>query len=121
MEASGDLAWPLTLEGVQALGCKLERGEQVSSSDAKRLLLELKGVLLNVPNVQKVVCPPEGRVTVVGDTHGQLVDLLFILSQQGLPSHEHRSFLSSPHEAWVLHGLMWFWPLPLPGQVFVQR
>jgi diadenosine tetraphosphatase ApaH/serine/threonine PP2A family protein phosphatase/Ca2+-binding EF-hand superfamily protein len=37
-------------------------------------------------NIQRIQFPPEARLTIVGDLHGQLQDLLAILEFQGLPS-----------------------------------
>ena len=38
------------------------------------------------PNVVHVTVPADSRITVVGDTHGQLQDLLTIFDINGLPS-----------------------------------
>ena len=37
-------------------------------------------------SVNYVTAEPEGHVVVVGDLHGQLHDLLFILKERGMPS-----------------------------------
>eukprot|EP01050_Picozoa_sp_SAG11_P017467 SAG11_NODE_2524_length_3260_cov_1.524518_3_plen_181_part_00 len=43
-----------------------------------------------LPSCTEMHVPAEGRVTIVGDTHGQLPDLLHILSTQGWPSPSNR-------------------------------
>ena len=40
-------------------------------------------------NVCRIRVPETGRVTVVGDLHGQLADLLYILHNFGMPSPKH--------------------------------
>ncbi|KAF0685953.1 Aste57867_22205 [Aphanomyces stellatus] len=40
----------------------------------------------NKPNVVMLHIPPDCKLTVVGDLHGQLQDLLYIFKTQGLPS-----------------------------------
>jgi hypothetical protein len=39
-------------------------------------------------NVVDVVVPPEGRITVVGDIHGQLEDLLTIFKLNGITNSQ---------------------------------
>eukprot|EP01061_Rhynchopus_euleeides_P017626 TRINITY_DN29265_c0_g1_i1.p1 TRINITY_DN29265_c0_g1~~TRINITY_DN29265_c0_g1_i1.p1 ORF type:complete len:761 (+),score=269.98 TRINITY_DN29265_c0_g1_i1:54-2336(+) len=40
-------------------------------------------------NVKRIKAPETGKITVVGDLHGQLSDLLYILETQGMPSPNH--------------------------------
>ena len=37
----------------------------------------------------QISVPKEGRITVVGDIHGQLSDLVYILKRQGMPNENN--------------------------------
>eukprot|EP01059_Diplonema_ambulator_P002969 TRINITY_DN1260_c1_g1_i1.p1 TRINITY_DN1260_c1_g1~~TRINITY_DN1260_c1_g1_i1.p1 ORF type:complete len:1023 (+),score=167.65 TRINITY_DN1260_c1_g1_i1:50-3070(+) len=42
--------------------------------------------LAKLPNVANIVIPPNGQLTIVGDIHGQLEDLIIVLNGLGTPS-----------------------------------
>jgi hypothetical protein len=43
-------------------------------------------ILQAIPNVQPSKIPENGRLTVVGDMHGQIEDLFYIFKMNGIPS-----------------------------------
>ena len=53
-----------------------------------KLISRVTPLLRALPNIVPVTVP--ARVTVVGDLHGQLDDLLAIFKLQGLPSSRNR-------------------------------
>jgi len=68
---------------------ELFRPPNVGRLDLRSLTKILKNVyktLKATPNTNKITVPHNARVTVVGDIHGQLEDLLLILDESGDPS-----------------------------------
>ena len=59
----------------------------------KRLVLQIArkttALLCTLPNVVKCDVPAGGKLTVVGDLHGQLPDLLHVFSISGLPTRQN--------------------------------
>ncbi len=51
-----------------------------------QLLARQKELLESLPNVTQCTPPADGRLTIVGDLHGQFADLLYIFRSNGLPS-----------------------------------
>eukprot|EP01063_Lacrimia_lanifica_P010045 TRINITY_DN16827_c0_g2_i2.p1 TRINITY_DN16827_c0_g2~~TRINITY_DN16827_c0_g2_i2.p1 ORF type:complete len:1200 (+),score=315.01 TRINITY_DN16827_c0_g2_i2:60-3659(+) len=70
---------------VQTLLGLVAAGEIVPIDYVHCLLLEAESCLKELPNVQRCTLSPEARCVVVGDVHGQLVDLLQILREYDLP------------------------------------
>jgi len=62
-------------------------GRKVFSPRAVARTLELAhGLYADAPNVLRLQVPPTGRLVVVGDTHGQLEDVLWIFYKYGVPT-----------------------------------
>ena len=55
-----------------------------------KLLRRTYALLKASGNTRKITTPPGGKVTVVGDLHGQLSDLLHILDECGMPSKTNK-------------------------------
>lgn len=81
--------------------------------DCSRLFLE-------EPNLLDLKIPSNGRVAVVGDIHGQLIDLSTILRRVGYPSDKNILVFNGdfvdrgphgPEVLWVLFALKLAWPL----------
>ncbi|CAF4403965.1 unnamed protein product, partial [Adineta steineri] len=53
------------------------------------ILHELRHILKRLPNVNIVSTHQSRYVTVVGDLHGSLADLMVIFHKNGLPSNEN--------------------------------
>lgn len=65
------------------------RAPPVSLSSAERLVRAMEGMLKDLKSPVIDIAMPEGqdpRVIIVGDTHGQLQDVLHVLDSQGPPS-----------------------------------
>lgn len=72
-------------------------GYLLDRQSAGRLVVHAREFFHSLPTTNQVAVPEGGRVTVVGDTHGQLPDLLHILQQQGWPSPSNRFvFVETP-------------------------
>lgn len=66
-------------------------GSKVFSADAiYRLLGHAQEWWKNTPNVFRIQVPPGVRLIILGDTHGQLEDVLWIFWKYGLPSKTNR-------------------------------
>jgi diadenosine tetraphosphatase ApaH/serine/threonine PP2A family protein phosphatase len=76
----------LTNEHVQGLIDHFIAGEQLHLHYAQNILKALHGILSHSPNKVDVSVPKKGLLTVVGDTHGQFSDLVYILNRQKMPS-----------------------------------
>ena len=63
----------------------VQRGEKFALVDAMAILKAATVLFSKAPSVIEVEAAPDGCVVVVGDLHGQLHDLLFILKERGLP------------------------------------
>jgi serine/threonine-protein phosphatase 5 len=60
----------------------------LSADFVRRLLLAGAGILHREPNIVRVDPRPDQAVVVVGDVHGQLHDVMFLLRDAGFPSEE---------------------------------
>jgi len=64
------------------------KSDSVSSAEAFSILAMAHGELARLPNVVHVQVPPNGRLIVVGDIHGQMDDLDYVLQAHGGPSSD---------------------------------
>jgi len=83
------------------------------------LTVVVKKILEKEPNVLRVTVPKNGRVIVVGDIHGQLIDLDTVIKKNGLPSPtQHYIFNGDfvdrgpqgPEVLWILYALKIAYP-----------
>jgi diadenosine tetraphosphatase ApaH/serine/threonine PP2A family protein phosphatase len=66
------------------------KGGRLGNTVVMKLLRRAYALLKTYDNTVKVTVPTGGKVTVVGDIHGQLVDLIHILDESGLPSDTNK-------------------------------
>lgn len=88
------ISYPYTLEQVKMVmtaACVEGMQPMVMDDSLMELLTKFKEEYAKVrPNaVGRMDVPKDGKVVVVGDTHGQLNDALWILVSQGLPSEKN--------------------------------
>jgi serine/threonine-protein phosphatase with EF-hand domain len=62
------------------------RGGKLTRKSVVKILRRAYKVMQKLPNVTHMVVPEGSKLTVVGDLHGQLSDLLYILDESGMPS-----------------------------------
>jgi hypothetical protein len=79
---------PLTLVWVYTMMDCFKNSQQLPASTVFRLIREVTPLLRALPNIVHVSVT--ARVTVVGDLHGQLDDLLAIFKLQGSPSPRNK-------------------------------
>lgn len=64
-------------------------GGRLSTHSMHRVLRASYKRLLTMPNVTRLTLSPQSKATIIGDIHGQLDDLLFILDNAGMPSESN--------------------------------
>lgn len=87
------LSDPIQLDFVTAMMDHFKSNKVLDIGNVTELLKRVKPMLAKLPNV--VMVPVNTRITVVGDLHGQLDDLLAIFKLNGLPS---------PRNSYVFNG-----------------
>ncbi|CAM4779520.1 unnamed protein product [Rotaria magnacalcarata] len=80
---------PIKKEHFEALILGFQRGESLHARYVLLILHEVRRILKRLPNVNVVSTHQSTCVTVVGDLHGSLSDLLLIFHKNGLPSNEN--------------------------------
>ncbi|CAM8900026.1 unnamed protein product [Rhodiola kirilowii] len=90
------------------------------------LVLTASKILHKEPNCVRIDCPENSTVVVVGDVHGQLHDVIFLLADAGFPA-EDRFFVFNgdyvDRGAWGLETflLLLAWKVLMPHRVFLLR
>lgn len=115
---------PLTFAWVEQMMDCFKRNQQLPSSLVLKLLARVTPLLAALPNIVPVSVP--ARVTVVGDLHGQLDDLLAIFKLQGLPSSRNRFCFNGDFVDRGQHSVeciltLLAWKVLLPNDVFLNR
>jgi len=116
----------IDLEWVHALKDELADGRIPIAPIVERLILVTFSILCKEPNVQEVTVPLNGKVTVVGDIHGQLADLFSIFRLNGHPAASNVYVFNGD---WVDRGsqsievlvLLLAWKALYPKYVFLNR
>ena len=119
-------ARPIDLEWVSELRDELAAGFTLRAKQVERLIALAYETLVREPNVHQCVVPRNGKVTIVGDVHGQLPDLLSIFRLNGTPSATNVYVFNGD---WVDRGqascecllLILAWKVLLPSHVFLNR
>jgi Ca2+-binding EF-hand superfamily protein/diadenosine tetraphosphatase ApaH/serine/threonine PP2A family protein phosphatase len=118
---------PLTQEAVEGLMDAARRNKVLHPVYAMRLIVGAARIMKEQEQfMNEIQAPENGSVVVVGDTHGQLTDLLTIFKRIGTPS-EKRIFVFNgdfvdrgPHDVSLLFILL-AWKCLMPKSVFLNR
>lgn len=80
----------LDSECVQAVIKIYSSNGKLTRNSVVKIMRKVYKLLPKLPNLTAISVPERGICTVVGDLHGQLTDLLYILEETGLPNEENR-------------------------------
>ncbi|CAF1124254.1 unnamed protein product [Rotaria sp. Silwood1] len=80
---------PINKGHLESLILAFQQGETLHARYVLLILHEVRRILKRLPNVNVVSTHQTKSVTVVGDLHGNLSDLLLIFHKNGLPSNEN--------------------------------
>ncbi|GAB0178527.1 serine/threonine-protein phosphatase with EF-hands 1 [Grus japonensis] len=84
------LSFPLTVEDANALLHAFRNEQLLHARYVLQLLSETRKVLKEMPNITHLSTSYSKEITVCGDLHGNLDDLLLIFYKNGLPSEQNR-------------------------------
>uniref|UniRef100_A0A8C5T477 Serine/threonine-protein phosphatase n=1 Tax=Malurus cyaneus samueli TaxID=2593467 RepID=A0A8C5T477_9PASS len=84
------LSFPLTAEDANALLHAFRNEQLLHARYVLQLLSETRRVLKEMPNITHLSTSYSKEITVCGDLHGNLDDLLLIFYKNGLPSEQNR-------------------------------
>ena len=105
---------------------RLQAGSKLPRAIVTQILRRCFAIQQPMPNVRRVDLKPGQRLTVVGDLHGQLADLLHIFSQNGWPDENSLYVFNGdfvdrgPCGVEVVLAL-YAWQLCLPDCVYLNR
>jgi len=88
------IEFPLTLPQVMALLHACQRGAILHYKYAVRLLRAFHAHAAALPTLVEAAVEPGTRLTVCGDTHGQLQDLFSVFALNGVPSPTNRYLIN---------------------------
>lgn len=91
-----------------------------------KLLKDCQRVLHKEPTVVDIEVPEDGRINIVGDTHGQFHDVLTLIASAGRPSEKNLYLFNGDfvdRGAWGVEVLttLLSWKLCYPDSVFLTR
>lgn len=102
-------------------------GGRLSENTAHRVLRAAYRSLSTLPNVSRVNLTSESeKLTVVGDLHGQLSDLIYIFEESGVPTTESKYIFNGDFVDRGLEGveitlILLAFHVALPGSVYLNR
>nr|XP_060626041.1 serine/threonine-protein phosphatase with EF-hands 1 isoform X1 [Anolis sagrei ordinatus] len=83
------LCFPLTAADINALLQAFKHHQQLHARYVLQLFHETRKVLQQMPNITHLSTSYDKEITICGDLHGKLDDLLLIFYKNGLPSEEN--------------------------------
>lgn len=116
----------ITVSGAKSVVDLYRRGGRLSNHAVHKLLRVSQKSLKEKPNISKVKVGPGDRLTIVGDLHGQIADLLHIIEQSGMPSKTNKYIFNGDFVDRGEHGLevvsmILALHCALPDSVFLNR
>ncbi|KAJ0406341.1 hypothetical protein ATCC90586_007184 [Pythium insidiosum] len=86
---SAELGKTITLDAVKDLIESCKKGQKIPRQVIIRVVNQAIALFRQEPTLVEVAIAPANHITVIGDLHGQLDDLLLIFRENGLPSESN--------------------------------
>ncbi|XP_074495202.1 serine/threonine-protein phosphatase with EF-hands 2 [Sebastes fasciatus] len=120
------LTFPLTVEQAVGLVEAFRNKKQLHSRYVLELLLETWKVLKMMPNINRVSTCQSKEITICGDLHGQLEDLLLIFYKNDMPSLEkpyvfNGDFVDRGKDSIEIVLILFSFLLVYPSEVYLNR
>ncbi|XP_031425927.1 serine/threonine-protein phosphatase with EF-hands 2 [Clupea harengus] len=120
------LTFPLTVSQVAGLVEAFKNKQQLHSRYVLQLLLETWKLLRILPNINRVSTCQSKEITICGDLHGQLEDLLLIFYKNGMPSQGtpyvfNGDFVDRGKDSIEILLILFSFLLVYPGDVHLNR
>eukprot|EP00903_Cladosiphon_okamuranus_P008563 g8217.t1 len=116
-----------TMETVEEVMQLFESGGQLSTKTVRKILRDAYKHLKSLGNINRVpLNSKEEKVTVVGDIHGQLADLVHLMNHNGLPSETNKyifngDFVDRGFQGVEVLVLLFLLMTVCPNSVFLNR
>ncbi|XP_057206409.1 serine/threonine-protein phosphatase with EF-hands 2 [Triplophysa rosa] len=120
------LSFPLDMAQVANLAEAFKNKQQLHSRYVLQLLLETWKLLRVLPNINRVSTCHSKEITICGDLHGQLEDLLLIFYKNGMPSLEkpyifNGDYVDRGKDSIEILLILFAFLLVYPGDVYLNR
>ncbi|XP_022620901.1 serine/threonine-protein phosphatase with EF-hands 2-like [Seriola dumerili] len=120
------LTFPLTVEQAVGLVEAFRKKKQLHSRYVLQLLLETWKRLRMLPNINRISTCHSKEITICGDLHGQLEDLLLIFYKNGMPSLEkpyvfNGDFVDRGKDSIEILLILFSFLLVYPSDVYLNR
>ncbi|XP_029960635.1 serine/threonine-protein phosphatase with EF-hands 2 [Salarias fasciatus] len=120
------LTFPMTLEQAVGLVEAFRNKKQLHSRYVLQLLLETWKLLRMLPNISRISTCHSKEITICGDLHGQLEDLLLIFYKNGMPSLEkayvfNGDFVDRGRDSIEILLILFSFLLVYPSEVHLNR
>ncbi|XP_040010740.1 serine/threonine-protein phosphatase with EF-hands 2 isoform X2 [Xiphias gladius] len=120
------LTFPLTVEQAVGLVEAFRTKKQLHSRYVLQLLLETWKLLRMLPNINRISTCQSKEITICGDLHGQLEDLLLIFYKNGMPSLEkpyvfNGDFVDRGKDSIEILLVLFSFLLVYPSDVYLNR
>ncbi|KAK2911686.1 hypothetical protein Q8A67_003819 [Cirrhinus molitorella] len=120
------LTFPLDMDQAADLVEAFKNKQQLHSRYVLQLLLETWKLLRMLPNINRVSTCHSKEITICGDLHGQLEDLLLIFYKNGMPSMEkpyvfNGDYVDRGKDSIEVLLILFAFLLVYPGDVYLNR
>uniref|UniRef100_A0AAY4C3K2 Serine/threonine-protein phosphatase with EF-hands n=1 Tax=Denticeps clupeoides TaxID=299321 RepID=A0AAY4C3K2_9TELE len=120
------LIFPITIDQAAGLVEAFKNKQQLHSRYVLQLLLETWKLLRMLPNINRISTCHSKEITICGDLHGQLEDLLLIFYKNGMPSLDtpyvfNGDFVDRGKDSIEILLILFAFMLVYPGDVHLNR